>query len=325
MRWESSRKNKLALSNEKLLGSTSPKLLTGSSQVLEEIEPALARAHQVEVAVTVDVDGGHLQAGAGRAGREVLEGQAVGPLRRCILGRLALEDHVLDPVLGARVKRIPGDERAVGRARLDLVGVDPLAGHQLVGLAVAVDVGPQERMNRGDRVVDRLLGPGPLAAGALALMQPEQSVVVAHAIDDVGQSIAIDVTRQDLDAGRAELPVRVPGPCAVGGIGRGLEPALGREQVDAAIAVDVPRADAVPGRLRAQVVLLEVETFAVALLDDLIPDDHVDRVGQNVRHAVARQVDHPGRLDVARHVDLVIGPGRAAFPGFSTQPTLLPK
>ena len=83
-------------------------------------------------------------------------------------------------------------------------------------------------------------------------MQPEQAVVVAHAIDDVGQSIAVDVASQDLDAGRAELPVGVPGPGAVGRIGRRLEPALGREQVGAAVAVDVPRADAVPGRRGAR-------------------------------------------------------------------------
>ncbi len=39
-------------------------------QVLEQVQPALARADQVEVAVAVDVDGGQLQAGAGGAGRE---------------------------------------------------------------------------------------------------------------------------------------------------------------------------------------------------------------------------------------------------------------
>ena len=111
-----------------------------------------------------------------------------------------------------------------------------------------------------------------------------------------------------------DLPFGVPGPGVVGGIGRGLEPALGREQVDAAVAVDVARADAVAGRLLAEVVLLELEPLAVGLLDDLVPDDHVDRVGQNVGHAVAGEVDHPGRLDVARQVDLVIGPGCAGFP-----------
>ena len=46
---------------------------------------------------------------------------------------------------------------------------------------------------------------------------------------------------------------------SVSRIGRGLEPALGREQVDAAVAVDVARADAVPGRRGAEVVLLELD------------------------------------------------------------------
>ncbi len=96
-------------------------------------------------------------------------------------------------------------------------------------------------------------------------------------------------------------------------IGWGLEPAFGREQVDAAVAVDVARADAVSGRRGAEVVLLELVAFAVALLDDLVPDDHVDRVRQQVGHAVSREVDHPGRFDVARLIDLVIGPGRAGL------------
>ena len=59
---------------ERLRNSTSS---LRDPQVLEQIKPALAGADQVEVAVAVDVDGGHLQPGAGRAGREVLEGQAV--------------------------------------------------------------------------------------------------------------------------------------------------------------------------------------------------------------------------------------------------------
>ena len=75
----------------------------------------------------------------------------------------------LTQLLDCGSKSYQAIDRAVGRARLDLVGVDALAGHQLVGLAVAVDVGPHERMDRGDRLVDRLLGPGPLAAGALGL------------------------------------------------------------------------------------------------------------------------------------------------------------
>ena len=37
-----------------------------------------------------------------------------------------------------------------------------------------------------------------------------------------------------------------------------------------------------PAACCAEVVLLELESLAVALLDDLVPDDHVDRVGQDV-------------------------------------------
>ena len=114
------------------------------------------------------------------------------------------------------IEVVPGDQRAVGRARLDLMGVDPLAADELVGLAVAVDVGPEQGVHRGDRVVDHALGPGALAARALALFHPEEAVVVAHAVDEVGEAVAIDVAGQDLDAGRAQVPVGVPGPGLVG-------------------------------------------------------------------------------------------------------------
>ena len=82
---------------------------------------------------------------------------------------------------------------------------------------------------------------------------------MAHAVDDVGQPVAVDVAGEDLDAGRAELPLGVPGPGVVSRVGRGLEPALGGEQVDPAVAVDVARADAVAGGRVAEVVLLEIE------------------------------------------------------------------
>jgi len=48
------------------------------AQVLEQIQPALPRADQVQV----DVDGGELKARAGGAGREILEGEALLDLSR---------------------------------------------------------------------------------------------------------------------------------------------------------------------------------------------------------------------------------------------------
>ena len=102
-------------------------------------------------------------------------------------------------------------------------------------------------------------------------------------------------------------------PCA-GSAGASNQP-LGVSRSTRPSPLTSPEPTPWPAACDAQVVLLELEALAVALLDDLVPDDHVDRVGQDVRHAVARQVDHPGRLDVPGHVDLVIGPGRAGFPG----------
>ena len=114
----------------------------------------------------------------------------------------------------------------------------------------------------------------------------------------------------------AEVASRDARPRCRARVGRRLEPALGSEQVDAAVAVDVPRADSVPGRIgEPKVVLLEHKSFAVTFLHNLIPDDDVDRVGQDVRHAVTREVDHPGRFNVARLVHLVISPVRAGFAG----------
>ena len=87
----------------------------------------------------------NLQAGAGRAGGEVFEREAVCPPSRVRSwparpGRSRAWSSSLD--CGSNPYQ--AIDRAVGRAGLDLVGVDPLAGHQLVGLAVAVDVGPEQ-------------------------------------------------------------------------------------------------------------------------------------------------------------------------------------
>src|SRR5262245_38015430 len=112
------------------------------ADVLEEIEPALAGADEVDVAVAVDVDGGHLQPGAGGAGGEVLEGQTLLSFCRGVPGGLSLEDDLAGPCIGVLVVPVPGDHRGVGGAGLDFMGIDPLAGDQLILLAVAVQVGP---------------------------------------------------------------------------------------------------------------------------------------------------------------------------------------
>ena len=49
---------------------------------------------------------------------------------------------MLDPLGLVSVEVVIGDDRTVGCSRLDFVGVNPLAGDEFMGLAVAVDVGP---------------------------------------------------------------------------------------------------------------------------------------------------------------------------------------
>ena len=80
-----------------------------------------------------------------------------------------------------------------------------------------------------------------------------------------------------------------------------------------------------PGGFLPEVVFLELESLAVALLENFVPDDNVHGIGQEIRHAVAREVDHPGCLDVARAVDFVVGPGRACLPGVFNPADVLAK
>src|SRR4051812_21448098 len=73
-------------------------------EILEVIEPALAGADEVEIAVLVDVDGGHLEAGPGGTRGEILLGVPLRNVGGGIPGGLALEDDVAVPLLGALVE-----------------------------------------------------------------------------------------------------------------------------------------------------------------------------------------------------------------------------
>src|SRR5262249_52385246 len=95
--------------------------------------------------------------------------------------------------------------------------------------------------------------------------------------------------------------------------GWGLEPTLGRQQVDPAVAVDVAGADAVAGGLLTEVVLLPARLRALRLQP--IPDHRVHRVGQDLGDPVAGQVDQDRGLTRARLVDRVVGPSRAGLAG----------
>jgi hypothetical protein len=63
------------------------------AQILEPVEPALAGANEIDVAVAVDVDGRDLQAGAGGSSGEVLLSVTLGTFLRRVLGGLGRDDH----------------------------------------------------------------------------------------------------------------------------------------------------------------------------------------------------------------------------------------
>ena len=133
---------------------------------------------------------------------------------------------------------------------------------------------------------------------------------MGHGGDDVGPPVAVDVQHVD-EARRAELEIGVPLPLAGARVRRRLEPALGRDDVDAAVAVDVARADAVAEGFRADDVLHEAAVFM------LIPR------GGRVRAAILRQdavllaavreVHQERELDEVALVDNVFLPRRAGL------------
>src|SRR5262249_27143769 len=86
------------------------------------------------------------------------------------------------------------------------------------------------------------------------------------------------------------------------------------EQIDPAVAVDVTRADAMPGGLTAEVVFHQLASLSIPLLRHLVPDDDVDRVGQDVGDAVPREIDHPGGLAASGLILVVLGRGGTRFP-----------
>src|SRR5580658_7709798 len=74
------------------------------------------------------------------------------------------------------------------------------------------------------------------ARGRDALFQPVQAVVVALAHYKVSQAIAIDVCHDDLDAGCAQVELRVPCPRLRPGLLGGLEPPAREHNVEPTVA-----------------------------------------------------------------------------------------
>src|SRR5437764_7544920 len=77
-----------------------------------------------------------------------------------------------------------------------------------------------------------------------SLFEPVQTIAMALTIDQIQFAIVVHVVAKDRKAGVAEFPLPMPLPFVVVGIDL-LKPAVRREHVRFAIAVDVGDADAV--------------------------------------------------------------------------------
>ena len=156
----------------------------------------------------------------------------------------------------------------------------------------------------------------PLAA--LALLEPEDAVVVAGGGDDIVPAVAVDVddvheaeladARGRVGLGRRRgrgdgnvdgLPDRMERPVPCARIGRRLEPAARRQDVVALVAVDVARADAVA-----------VGAIADDVRDPGLVLDFVPGLARAVllredflRLAVVVEIDEQRELDVEAFVD----------------------
>ena len=97
------------------------------AKVLKPIEPGLTGTDQIDVPVTVHVDGGHLQAGPCSPPRKIFQGPSVFGLLRGVWSGVAMEDGVLVPDTHLADKLIIKDDRRIGSSRLGFVGIDPLA------------------------------------------------------------------------------------------------------------------------------------------------------------------------------------------------------
>ena len=129
-----------------------------------------------------------------------------------------------------------------------------------------------------------------------------------HAVDDIGESVTVHVAGKDLNASRAELPLRMPGPFLFAGVRGRFEPTLGcpGDPVrPSPFTSPEPTPYPAQGRLR-KVVLLPGGPRAFTL--ELVPDELSDDVGKDLGFAVAGQVDENACLARPGLVDFMVGP-----------------
>src|SRR5205823_7688511 len=109
--------------------------------------------------------------------------------------------------------------------------------------AVTIDINQSERVRLRKGFVNGMADPLSMI-GSAGLLEPVQAIAVALAVDEIQLAIVVDVVAKDGETGVAKFPIRMPLPLVVVRVDL-LKPAMRREHVRFAIAIDVGDADAV--------------------------------------------------------------------------------
>ena len=256
-------------------------------QIFKPIQSAAPRHHEVEIAVAIEVDRARIQTDARRA--------ALWHNIKAVKFPVGLVEFVT--IQHLRIER-------AGVA--ELVRAVALAVHKF-GDAVVVQIHPERAVADRPRVVDEVLFPRALSV-FLRLLQPKNAVVVAHRVNQIGITVAIHVGDDHGNRRLAEFKLGVPDPLAFPAIDGRFEPAVGADDVAAAVAIDVAEPAAVARGGDGEVV---TEPFRFGFRrggQQLPPRGKIAAARQQVELAIAVDVVEPARLHGAGFGDQVFLP-----------------
>ena len=162
---------------------------------------------------------------------------------------------------------VPVNTQRFVRPRIVLVCIVTLTRHEDF-LSITLQVHERQGMRLRPRVVDDVLEPHSASVRVLLLLVPEDSIIVPHTGDQIGQAITVHIFRVN-EPCCAKIEFLMKNPLAMPRVRGRLEPPLGRNDVVSSIFVDITHADTM-----AVAVLADDVTHpfgASAFARDLVP------------------------------------------------------
>src|SRR5262245_60505965 len=104
---------------------------------------------------------------------------------------------------------------------------------------------------------------------------------MANSPHDIREAVSIHIAAVHQDSCRSELKFLVKWPCAGTRIGRLLVPALGRDDIEPLVSIDIADSHAMSCPLLAQFVLCPDDFRAASC--EFVPDDVAHAVRQEIR------------------------------------------